>query len=174
MSPPAPGVFWREILAGGLSITDEDNSVAKHLSPGLDVGTGIYSLHHNPLYFPNPWAYNPSRWLEPVTSAEEVALAKSAFMPFSAGPRACAAKSLAYVEMTLAVGRVVWLGEMRVAGREGEGGFGRWEDRGVERKGEYQVEDQMTSKKDGPVLEFRRSRGHRRLVATRASFSGSG
>ena len=159
MSPPAPGVFFREILTGGLSVDNEDSGTTDHFPPGLDVGTAIYAIHHNPLYFPDPFSYNPSRWLEPATPAEQVALAKSAFMPFSSGPRACAAKPLAYLEMALAVARIVWLGEMRVAGRDGEGGFGCWEDRGVERKGEYQVEDQMTSSKDGPVLEFRRAGG---------------
>lgn len=43
-----------------------------------------------------------------------------------------------------------------------DGGRGRfahvWKDRGGERKGEYQMKDQLTSWKDGPVLEFK-SRG---------------
>jgi len=158
MSPSAPGVFYREILPGGISVYNKDTGKVDHFHEGLDLGTGIYAIHHNLDYFPNPFTYNPSRWLSPATSPEKVALARSAFMPFSSGPRACVAKPLAYLELTLAVARVVWLGEMRVAGREGEGGWGVWKNREV-RKDEYQVEDQMTSWKDGPVLEFRGREG---------------
>lgn len=55
----------------------------------------------------------------------------------------------------MAVARVVWMGEMRVAGTEGEGGSCVWKDRGYGMKGEYQIKDQLTSWKDGPVLEFK-------------------
>lgn len=155
MSPPAPGVFWREILPGGLSIQNPNGQSADKFPAGMDVGTGIYAIHHNPIYFPQPFLYNPSRWLSPETSQEAIALARSAFMPFSSGPRACVAKPLAYLEMSLAVASVVWLGDMRVAGNQGEGGSGLWKDRGMDRISEYQVKDQMTSWKDGPVLQFR-------------------
>lgn len=74
------------------------------------------------IYFPDPLACKPTRWLSPHTPPDSVALARSAFMPFNSGSRGCAAKPLAYLEMSLAVARVVWLGEMRVAGTEGEGG----------------------------------------------------
>lgn len=139
MSPPIPGVLWRETLAGGVSIHRFDNSEeADHFPAGLDVGTGIYAIHHNDVYFLAPFAYNPTRWLSPHTPPESVALARSAFMPFSSGSRGCVAKPLAYLEMSLAVARVVWLGELRVAGTEGEGGSRMWKDRGRARKGEYQ------------------------------------
>lgn len=154
MSPSAPGIFYREILSGGISVHNQVTGKVDHFPEGLDLGTGIYAIHHNPDYFSEPFTYNPSRWLSPDTCPDDVALARSAFMPFSSGPRACVAKPLAYLEMTLAVARVVWLGDMRVAGREGEGGWGVWKNRET-RKYEYQVEDQMTSWKDGPMLQFR-------------------
>lgn len=140
MSPSAPGVFYREILPNGISVYNKDTGKFDYFHEGLDLGTGIYIIHYNLDYFPNPFTYNPSRWLSPTTSPEKVALARSAFMPFSSGPRVCVVKPLAYLEMTLAVARVVWLGEIRVARREGEGGWGIWKNREV-RKDEYQVED---------------------------------
>ena len=156
MSPPIPGVLWREVVAGGISIRRSDNNEeADHFPAGLDLGTGIYAIHHNRIYFPAPFTYQPTRWLSPHTPPDRVALARSAFMPFSSGSRGCVAKPLAYLEMSLAVARVVWLGDMRVAGTEGEGGSRMWKDRGYERKGEYQIKDQLTSWKEGPVLEFR-------------------
>lgn len=158
------GVFWREVCTGGAKIDD-------HQFPaGYDVGTGIYAIHHNPAYFPCPFDFIPERWLLspsssssnsvpfPVTEAS-VALARSAFIPFSTGPRACVARSLAYLEMTLAVATVLWAMEMKVAdgdeGRLGEGGWGKAKEVLRERKGEYQVWDQITSSKDGPLLCFR-------------------
>lgn len=69
------------------------------------------------------------------------------------------ARSLAYLEMTLAVVTVLWAMEMKVAdgdqGRLGEGGWGKAKEVLRERKGEYQVWDQITSSKDGPLLCFR-------------------
>ena len=124
------GVFWREILAGGAPINGE------HMPAGYDVGTGIYAVHHNPLYYPKPFVYDPSRWLinsNDPSSEERVHIARSAFIPFSHGPRACVARPLAYLEMTLAVARVLWAADIRAAGGEegkvGEGhpnlGWGR-------------------------------------------------
>lgn len=86
MSPRIPGVLWREILAGGVSIHRSDNNEgAEYFPAGLDVGTGIYAIHHNRIYFPDPFAYKPTRWLSPHTPPDRVALARSAFMPFSSG-----------------------------------------------------------------------------------------
>ncbi|OLN88239.1 Isotrichodermin C-15 hydroxylase 1 [Colletotrichum chlorophyti] len=39
--PPASGALWREIWPGGIAV----DSLA--LPEGVDVGTGIYSLHHH-------------------------------------------------------------------------------------------------------------------------------
>lgn len=86
MSPRIPGVLWREILAGGVSIHRSDNNEgAEYFPAGLDVGTGIYAIHHNRIYFPDPFAYKPTRWLSPHTPPDRIALARSAFMPFSSG-----------------------------------------------------------------------------------------
>ena len=132
------GVFWREILPGGASINGE------HMPAAYDVGTGIYAVHHNPLYYPDPFVYDPSRWLadpkDPLSEAR-VNIARSAFIPFSHGPRACVARPLAYLEMTLAVARVLWAADIRAAGGdEGKVGEGHpslgW---GRHRPEEYQL-----------------------------------
>lgn len=69
------------------------------------------------------------------------------------------ARSLAYFEMTLAIATVLWAAEMKAAngdeGRLGEGGFGRAKDVLRQRKGEYQVWDQISTSKEGPMLCFR-------------------
>ena len=83
---------------------------------------------------------------------------QSAFCPFSVGPRGCIGKGLAYIEMTNTLARTLFLYDIRRAvgvpdPGEGKPGaaFGR------DRADEYQLKDIFTSKKDGPMVEFRRA-----------------
>lgn len=135
-----------------------------------------------------PWAFRPGRWLvgcggeggaqsgaegagEGDGTASSVAGAREAFCPFSVGPRGCVGKGMAYLELSVALARVVWLFDLRLArggGGEvgGSGGMGEgcgvclgegnpeaeW---GRQRRGEYQLFDAFVAMKDGPLVEFR-------------------
>lgn len=84
-----------------------------------------------------------------------MALAQSAFCPFSVGPRGCIGKALAYAELMTALARVLWTYDMKLAEgvRVGEGDErGEW---GRQRESEYQLRDSFTSLKDGPMVQFR-------------------
>ena len=86
---------------------------------------------------------------------QDVALAHSAFSPFSIGPRGCIGKGVAYLELRLALARTLFLYDMRVAPGThlGEGGpRSGW---ARQRTGEYQLKDTFTSHKVGPLVEFR-------------------
>jgi cytochrome P450 len=87
LSPPVPCTLWREALhnAPGKLVVDG------HVIPiGTQVGVNTYSIHHSPEYFPEPYDYQPNRWLR----GNEKALANpDAFVPFSIGTRGCAGKS---------------------------------------------------------------------------------
>jgi cytochrome P450 len=149
LSPPVGGILPREVLEGGLTIDGE------HIPAGIDVGTPHYALHHNAAYYADPFAFRPERWIvDGDVTSEAVSVARSAFCPFSVGPRACIGKGLAYTELTIALARVLWLYEMRLAPgtRVGEGRKG--EEWGRQREGEYQLRDSFTSLKDGPMVEF--------------------
>jgi cytochrome P450 len=151
LSPPVGGILPREVLGTGIDID------GRHIPAGVDVGTSHYALHHNPTYFPAPFSFKPERWIaRGATTPEDVTRAKSAFCAFSVGPRACIGRGLAYTELMIALGRVVWAFDMRISGgpRVGEGVMGMGE--GRERAGEYQLKDSFTSLKDGPMVEFRR------------------
>jgi cytochrome P450 len=153
LSPPVGGLLPREVLTGGIVIDD----VA--LPAGVVVGTPHYTLHHNPAYFPSPFAFMPERWLAdstPSITASSVALARSAFCPFSIGPRGCIGKGMAYTELSMALARTAWLYDIRLkqGARVGEGDADlEW---GRHRVEEYQLRDSFTSLKDGPIVEFRR------------------
>ncbi|KAI1504188.1 cytochrome P450 [Biscogniauxia marginata] len=51
MSPPVPGILWRETVADS---RQRPLVVDGHLiPPGTQIGVSIYSLHHNERYFPD-------------------------------------------------------------------------------------------------------------------------
>lgn len=68
---------------------------------GAFVGCSAYELHFNEKVFPNPFCFQPERWLE-----ENPGTTKS-FFAFGAGPRACIARNLATVELYMGTERLV-------------------------------------------------------------------
>src|SRR5271170_3517470 len=70
-----------------------------------------YSIHRDPIIFPNPESFDPSRWIpkEKVTEAMN-----EAFMPFSKGTRACLGINLAYMELKVTVATLIKSFSVRV------------------------------------------------------------
>lgn len=146
LSPGVGAILQREILRGGLMVDG-------HILPeGTDVGISAYCIHHNHIYFPEPFDFKPERWL-----ANDLAPAYSAFTPFGVGRTSCVGKYLAYQEMAIVLARMVWVYDMRVqpGTRVGEGykelGKGR------QRKNEFQTYEKFVSSHDGPIVQFRKS-----------------
>ncbi|KID92407.1 aps8, partial [Metarhizium majus ARSEF 297] len=147
LSPPAGSALWREIGQGGMLIDGQ------RIPQGIDVGVGIYSLHHNQAYHDNPFQYAPERWIvgEGSSTAESVERERSAFAPFSSGPRGCVGKGFAYREMTLTLARVIHQFDFalatevpQVAGIHTIGGHD-----------EFLLKDHVTGSKMGPFLTFK-------------------
>lgn len=153
MAPPIASALFREVEPGGALVD------GKFLPTGCDIGTCIYSIHHNPAYYPNPFVFSPERWLmhEDGSNKETVALAQSAFTPFSIGPRSCIGKSLALMELTSVLAHVLYQFDFRTAeGKEGTLGEGRLgAERGRHRVEEFQLYDHLTAAKKGPLVQFR-------------------
>lgn len=162
VAPPVPGILHRRILPGGAVI---DGTA---YPAGTVVGTAAYALHHNGSLFKDPFSFIPERWIVgssdedpsvPITVTEaSVQLAKDSFWPFSSGPRGCVGKNMAYMELFIALGRLIWLFDIRLAGEERSGGGGPGKGPGREREDEYQLEDKFVSDRSGPVLQFKRRR----------------
>ena len=154
----------REILPGGLE-TDGYTFPA-----GTVIGTPHYAIHHNEAYYPDPFTFNPSRWIvgagDALSTEASVRLAQSAFCPFSIGPRGCVGKTMAYAEMKILLARMAWLFDMRLVQGSGLGegrpGLG-W---GRDRKDEFQLYDWFAARAEGPMVEFRRRR-HRSYSPSR-------
>lgn len=154
MSPPVGQSLFREAGPGGALVDGH------YVPAGYGAGTGIYSIHHNPLYFPRPFSFLPERWLvdgSGDTSAEQLALAKSAFIPFSTGSRSCIAKALAMNTIQVAVATLVWKFDFKMAdGPGGELGAGNpLSEFGRTNPGEFQLYSHVTSSKKGPMVRFR-------------------
>ncbi|KXJ89961.1 isotrichodermin C-15 hydroxylase [Microdochium bolleyi] len=164
MSPSVGGIPPREVMAGGAMIDGHQ------LPEGVVVGVPHYTIHHNADYYPEPFTYIPERWIvgaeasvkllrdsSSATTQEDVSVAQSAFCPFSIGPRGCIGKGLAYIEMSTTIARTLFMYDMRKAAgivdpAEGNPSF----EYGRHRVNEFQLIDQFTSLKDGPMVEFRK------------------
>ncbi|KAI0147320.1 cytochrome P450 [Xylariaceae sp. FL1272] len=150
MSPPVPGTLWRHAAP-------EDNNEGPLvvdgyiIPPGTQVGVNTYSLHHNTRYFPDPFTYNPDRWMPSSPSENEVRhrkLMQDAFAPFSIGSRGCAGKPMAYLELTLTLAKIFWHFDFEAApGKLGNIGVGE--------HGEFQLRDVFTATYDGPFIVFK-------------------
>lgn len=133
-APPMPSHVPREVLPGGIVIDGE------LIPAGVVVGVPAYAIHHNPAYYPDPWAFSPERWIAGPgvsTSAgggenenekegrredcgkdgreDTLTLARRAFCPFSLGVRGCIGKDLAVREYKLALAHVLWRFDVRLA-----------------------------------------------------------
>ena len=118
LSPPVPTGPPREVLAGGITIDDI------HYPEGTVLSVPTYVIQRTEKYYPEPEAFKPERWIaaesagdgtEKGDRSEAIALAKSAYFPFSLGPRKCIGQRLALLQISVALARMVWLYDMRLS-----------------------------------------------------------
>lgn len=149
MSPSVGQTLSRETPAGG-AIVDGD-----FIPAGCDVGVPIYAIHHKEEVYPDPFDYNPDRWMVDRENASQRVLDQyAAYNPFSIGPRACMGKGVALVEMMATFAVVLFRLDFKMTEGDKAGGnpgaeFGR------HRANEFQLWDHITSRKEGPMLRFR-------------------
>ncbi|KAF5239780.1 hypothetical protein FOXYS1_15480, partial [Fusarium oxysporum] len=153
MSPPVPADFAREVDNGGIVVDGQ------YIPEGINVSCASYCLHHSPEFYPEPFKFLPERWIvdeknESGVSVESVALAQSAFMPFSTGPRGCIGKNLAYLEMSLVLARIVFNYEIRpdITSNLGGGSLNAVEGRRT--CDQYQLHDIFVGIRDGPMVQL--------------------
>ncbi|KAK9820625.1 hypothetical protein WJX72_012453 [[Myrmecia] bisecta] len=83
---------------------EEDSMVGGRLIPkGTWVHFAIYSIHHNPAYWPQPAVFRPERFL---CQAECANRHPNAFLPFGLGPRMCIGWRMADQEARIALIRL--------------------------------------------------------------------
>ena len=185
LAPPVPTHLPRMVVQpGGLEIAGEV------IPKGTIVGCPAYVLHHDEECYPDSFAFRPERWIpasseancsgsnrntekKPSSSSglqepEQVAKAKEAFCAFSFGSRGCVGKSLAYLELCICLGRVLWQFDIRrAAGGQNENVSVRSVQEGKKcgwevREEEFQLKDCFLASRDGPMVEVRRWEGKER------------
>ncbi len=78
----------------------EDHRMGGYLVPaGSLVLLSPWVSHHDPRWFPEPFRFEPGRWVEPERSKRP----RHSFFPFGAGPRVCIGEGFAWMEATLAL-----------------------------------------------------------------------
>lgn len=142
MSPPGGGPLLREVGEGGAVID------GVHIPSGYDVAVGIHCIHHNPAYFPEPYQFDPNRWLKSSDKSETTDMHK-AYMPFGMGARSCVGKPLALHELMLTMATLLYQFEMRASDRDEDAWI-----RGTMDAEPFLLRDHVTGQKDGPLIEF--------------------
>ncbi|OAQ63932.1 cytochrome P450 [Purpureocillium lilacinum] len=89
----APSGLPRVVPSGGCQLA------GYWFDEGTTVSTQAYSMHRDPVVFPQPDAFIPSRWAEPTKAM------KDSYMPFGRGSRVCIGQHLAKIELRLATAR---------------------------------------------------------------------
>ncbi|KAL2074201.1 hypothetical protein VTL71DRAFT_7979 [Oculimacula yallundae] len=152
MNPPKPSSLPREVLTGGLLIDG-------HLLPrGINFGSPLYVIHHDPSVFSDPWTYLPERWIASTSTgvtSEDVSAARAACAPFLIGPMNCIGKNMSFIALKLALATLLLENDVR-GGEELTGG-GRSDDAEELRRriGEYQMTDWILGFRDGPMVALR-------------------
>ena len=145
--------FWREAEKGGATVC------GNYIPEGLAVGTCASALHRDANIFPDPYKFDPDRFiLGSKYSDEQVTAAKAASQPFAVGPRSCIAKTLARTMMSLTTAMAIFKLEFEAVS-DGEGGSIGGGGPGMgplrTREEEYQLYGSFTVSGRGPILRFK-------------------
>lgn len=182
MSPAVPGLLPRLVLPGGLHIPALDLELPAGIDVGVCT-YAIH--HHEEyvadpfVYSPERWlaAGQPASRPGVHRSDSGVSLSEeqksnfnakpanthlgarealhSIFAPFSLGNRACLGKPLVYMELSIALARLVYRYDMRIVQTESRERSVRQDlKHGRRKEGEYHVRDWFLSANEGPVVEF--------------------
>jgi cytochrome P450 len=151
MAPPVAADLPREILSGGTTIEN-------HFIPqGILVGTSSWCMHYNPNHYPDPYRFQPERWILGEVDASEasVATAESAFFAFSFGSRNCVGKNMAWLEMRLVLAKALWRYEIKPDPNNSLGAGNLGGEWGRQCEEQYQTYDIFVADRKGPVIQLK-------------------
>ncbi|KAI1816778.1 cytochrome P450 [Poronia punctata] len=82
-----------------------------YVPPGVIVQTSMFATTRSPRYFHDPLHFDPRRWLSeqhPMYVPKFSMDRTRDVLPFSQGPRQCPGKEIAWTQMRLFMGKVLW------------------------------------------------------------------
>ncbi|KAF4916373.1 Cytochrome P450 monooxygenase 1 [Colletotrichum viniferum] len=109
--PPVTSGIIREAPEGGCRIGGQ------HIPEGTLVEIQQWSSNHSPDNWPDPWKFDPERFLE---SEKTNVNRLDSLQAFSVGPRNCIGRNLAYSEMRMVLARVIFDFDMALAPGNGD------------------------------------------------------
>ncbi|KAM5436431.1 hypothetical protein MferCBS31731_005922 [Microsporum ferrugineum] len=165
LSPSILSGLMVEALPGGITVD------GNYFTEGTTLGVSPYVIHRNAEYFSSPYEFRPERWIatdkpcsvfaeDDKRTVEEVSNARYAFFAFSAGPRGCIGKNLAYLELQITLATLLFKFDIRIPQDEklrqmSGGGTLTSKHPGRRRSSEYQLQDHFVPLKKGPMVQFR-------------------
>ena len=102
--PPVHSLAWRQALA-------RDEVCGREIPAGATIGIIPWVIHRHRALWQDPERFDPARFA-PERSGEQT---RSAYIPFSAGPRFCIGASLALTEGVMALAHVAQHYRLRLA-----------------------------------------------------------
>ncbi|KAL4961183.1 cytochrome P450 [Aspergillus stella-maris] len=106
LSPPVPRGLERKTPPEGLEI------MGHRIAGNVTVSVPAYVAHRNPSLFPDPESYNPDRWL--CASPEQSRDMRAAWIPFTAGARACLGRNITIMEQQILIATLVYRYEFKL------------------------------------------------------------
>ncbi|KAF7933513.1 uncharacterized protein EAE98_003222 [Botrytis deweyae] len=101
MYPPTPSTLPRRTRSEGEIIN------GTFIPGNISVGVNHWAAYHAAKNFADPDTFDPARWSTPPPDKYKHD-DKTAFQPFSIGPRNCLGKNLPYFEMRSILARMLW------------------------------------------------------------------
>ncbi|XP_067139926.1 cytochrome P450 3A7-like isoform X2 [Centruroides vittatus] len=84
--------------------TNRDIEYKDYIIPkGLGIQVALWSLHHNPEYWPEPEKFMPERF----SSENKSKIQPMSYQPFGSGPRNCIGMRFAQLEIKMAIARII-------------------------------------------------------------------
>ncbi|VUC23384.1 unnamed protein product [Clonostachys rosea] len=94
MHPPVGMLLGRQAPQGGEVVN------GFHIAEGIEIGINPMILHHDTQVFPDPYEYNPGRWLKTEQNEEHLKLMNRCLIAFGHGRHICSGQHISMVEMT--------------------------------------------------------------------------
>uniref|UniRef100_A0A1B6M4B3 Cytochrome P450 n=2 Tax=Graphocephala atropunctata TaxID=36148 RepID=A0A1B6M4B3_9HEMI len=85
------------------------------LEKGHRILVPVYSLHHDPRYYPDPYEFQPERFTSEVSKERH----RSLFMPFGDGPRKCIGERIGHVLTKIGIATVILNFRVEISSSQG-------------------------------------------------------
>jgi cytochrome P450 len=113
--------YTRRVLSESLRLYPPAWIVARRAIEPMEIGgytiprdstivVSQYVVHHDPRWYPDPWRFDPDRWLPEAVAGRP----KHAFFPFGGGSRMCIGEDFAWMEAMVVLATIARRSRLRL------------------------------------------------------------